>query len=243
MLGSHSHSVEEPSNKDIIEECKKIHAALNKITACYRQLVLCVGGTSDSIRLRGELEDSRKKSYDLSTGLRNKLMMLLTDCEVSPEERVELERIWVLFMSTLELYQQDLYKAYHLSQVFPLHTSHKCLINTGMVGKSAEVSYRARPVKAGSSKHHENVEHMDQQCTADLIVQIQQVESMLHEMEMKISIPVWTVEAREEAWAEVTSSFEVEEGSAHEILAVEETHGRGCCAQGQPWHRFLCLFS
>ncbi|XP_030067953.1 regulator of G-protein signaling 9-binding protein [Microcaecilia unicolor] len=241
MLGSHSHAVEE-SYKEI-EECKKIHASLNKVTAYYRQAVLCVGGTSDSLRLRGELEDSRKKTYDLSNGLRNKLMKLLIDQQVSAEERVELERIWVLFMSSLELYQQDLYKAHHLSQLFPLHSGHKCLISTGVVGKTSDVGSRTRTVKAAGSKHHDNVEHMEQQCPADLGIQIHQVESMLHDMEMKISIPVWTVEAREEAWAELTSSFEVEDGSAHEILAAEETHGRGCCTQGQPWQRFLCLFS
>nr|XP_033770945.1 regulator of G-protein signaling 9-binding protein-like [Geotrypetes seraphini] len=242
MLGSHSHAVEESNNKEI-EECKKVHASLNKITACYRQLVLCVGGASDSMRLRGELEDSRKKTYDLSNGLRNRLMKLLVDQQVSTDERVELERIWVLFMSTLELYQQDLYKAHHLSQLFPLHSRNKCLINTGILGKTSDVAYRTRTVKAGGSKSHDTLEHMEQPCSADLSIQIHQVESMLHDMEMKISIPIWTVEAREEAWAEVTSSFEMEDGSAHEILAVEETHGGGCCTQGQPWQRFLCLFS
>ncbi|CAH2302442.1 regulator of G- signaling 9-binding -like [Pelobates cultripes] len=233
----------EGRGSDTVADCKKVHSALNKVTACYRQLVMCVGGTSDCIRLREELEESRKKAFDLSTDLRNTLMALLTEQEVSPEERVELERTWVLFLSTLELFQQDLCKAHHLCHLFPLHGRRKRLVNTGVIGKTTEVAYRARNIKSPSSRVRENPQRSERPCSPDLAEQIEHMERMLHDMQMKVSIPIWSVEATEEAWAEVSSTCDLDEGSDNEILAGDDMSSRGCCAHGQSLHRPLCMVS
>ncbi|XP_053309815.1 regulator of G-protein signaling 9-binding protein-like [Spea bombifrons] len=228
---------------ETVADCKKVHSSLNKVTACYRQLVLCVGGTSDCTRLREELEESRKKAFELSTDLRNTMMVLLMEQEVSQEERVELERTWVLFLSTLELFQQDLCKAHHLCQLFPLHGRRKRLINTGVTGKTTEVAYRARNIKSPGSRVRENQQRSERPCSPDLADQIEHMERMLHDMQMKVSIPIWTVEATEEAWAEVTSTCDLDEGSDNEILAGEDMSSRGCCAHGQSLPRPLCMVS
>ncbi|KAM4692334.1 regulator of G-protein signaling 9-binding protein [Rhinophrynus dorsalis] len=242
LRGIRGHTSDD-SCQGAVADCKKVHISLNKVTACYRQLVLCVGGTSDCPRLREELEESRKKAFELSTDLRNSLMFLLMEQELNQEDRVELERIWVLFLSTLELFQQDLCKAHHLCQLFPLHGRHKRLINTGVIGKTSEVAYRARNIKSPSSRMRENQQRTERPCSPDLAGQIEHVERMLHDMQMKVSIPIWTVEATEEAWAEVISTCDLDECSDNEILAGEDISSRGCCAHGQSLARPLCMVS
>ncbi|KAE8575576.1 hypothetical protein XENTR_v10003879 [Xenopus tropicalis] len=243
LRGKRGHAAED-SSQGAVSDCKKMHSSLNKVTACYRQLVLCVGGTSDCTRLREELEESRKKAFDLSTDLSNTLMVLLMNEGVSQEDRVELERIWVLFLSTLEFFQQDLCKAHHLCQLFPLHGRRKRLVNTGVIGKTSEVAYRARNIKSpSSSRMHENQQRTERPCSPDLAGQIEHMERMLHDMQMKVSIPIWTVEATEEAWAEVASTCDLDECSDNEILAGEDITSRGCCAHGQSLPGPLCMVS
>ncbi|XP_073539990.1 regulator of G-protein signaling 9-binding protein-like isoform X1 [Phyllobates terribilis] len=243
LRGIRGHTTE-TSGHGTVADCKKVHNSLNKVTACYRQLVMCVGGTSDCPRLREELEESRKKAFELSTDLMNTLMDLLMEQEVTQEDRVELERTWVLFLSTLELFQQDLCKAHHLCQLFPLHGRRKRLVNTGVIGKTSEVAYRARNIKSpSSSRVRENAQRADRPCSPDLAGQIEHVERMLHDMQMKVSIPIWTVEATEEAWAEMSSTCDLDEGSDNEILAGEDISSRGCCAQRQSLTRPLCMVS
>ncbi|KAG9473760.1 hypothetical protein GDO78_004192 [Eleutherodactylus coqui] len=242
LRGIRGHTVES-SNHDTVTDCKKSHNSLNKVTACYRQLVMCVGGTSDCPRLREELEESRKKAFELSTDLMNTLMILLMEQEVTQEDRVELERTWVLFLSTLELFQQDLCKAHQLCQLFPLHGRRKRLVNTGVIGKTSEVAYRARNIKSPSSRVRENPQRGERPCSPDLAGQIEHVERMLHDMQMKVSIPIWTVEATEEAWAEISSNCDLDEGSDNEILAGEDISSRGCCANRQSLARPLCMVS
>ncbi|XP_078506585.1 regulator of G-protein signaling 9-binding protein-like [Lissotriton helveticus] len=241
MLGSRGQSVEESKNsQDVVDECMKTYATLNKVTAYYRQLVLCVGGTSDTVRLREDLEDNRKRVHELSTGLQKTLMSLLTDQDVSTEERGQLERMFVLFLSTLEQYQQDLCKTQQLNQLFPLQLRRRCLINTGVVGKTYEMAWRPRSTKSSSGRASDMV---DPQYSSDIAMQIEQIERMLHDMQMKVSVPVWTVEATEEAWAEGKSTHDVEDSSTNEILVTEEVLRRGCCARGQSWHRLPCMIS
>lgn len=242
LRGLRGHTAES-SGQGTVTDCKKVHNSLNKVTACYRQLVLCVGGTSDCTRLREELEESRKKAFELSTDLRNTLMVLLMEQEVTQEDRVELERIWVLFLSTLEFFQQDLCKAHHLCQLFPLHGRRKRLVNTGVIGKTSEVAYRARNIKSPSTRVKENPQRGERPCSPDLAGQIEHVERMLHDMQMKVSIPIWTVEATEEAWAEVSSTCDLDDCSDNEILAGEDISSRGCCAQRQSLARPLCMVS
>ncbi|XP_056405741.1 regulator of G-protein signaling 9-binding protein-like isoform X2 [Hyla sarda] len=243
LRGKRGHSAESGS-RGAVADCKKVHSSLNKVTACYRQLVMCVGGASDCPRLREELEESRKKAFEMSTDLMNTLMVQLMEQDVSQEDRVELERIWVLFLSTLELFQQDLCKAHHLCQLFSLHGRRKRLVNTGVTGKTSEVACRARNIKSpSSSRVRENQQRSERPCSPDLAGQIEHVERMLHDMQMKVSIPIWTVEATEEAWAEMSSTCDLDEGSDNEILAGEDISSRGCCAQRQSLARPLCMVS
>lgn len=67
LRGIRGHNAEGGSH-GTVPDCKKSHNSLSKVTACYRQLVMCVGGTSDCPRLREELEESRKKAFEISTG-------------------------------------------------------------------------------------------------------------------------------------------------------------------------------
>ncbi|MEE6525242.1 hypothetical protein FKM82_025120 [Ascaphus truei] len=225
---------------DTAEDPKSSLGTLNKVTACYRKLVRCVGGTSDCNRLREEMEDSRKKAFHLSNDLRDTLMVPLMEQEVSSEERVQLERIWVLLLSILEHFQQDLCKAQHLCQLFPLHGQRKRLVNTGVTGKTSNVAYRARNLTSPSVRARGSAQ---QPCSPDLAGQMDHTERMLHDMQMKVSIPIWTVEATEEVWTEVCSTCDLGEGSDNEILAGEDMSSRGCCAHRRLLHWPRCMVS
>nr|XP_025974769.1 regulator of G-protein signaling 9-binding protein-like [Dromaius novaehollandiae] len=83
-------------------------AALSTATAGHRQLVLQLGGSADCAQLREELRRSSARARELSAGLRSALVAGLQHPPASPEERRELERLWVLFLSALELLLRDL---------------------------------------------------------------------------------------------------------------------------------------
>lgn len=51
-----------------VSVCKKAQASLVRVTACFQQLVLSVGGSSDCSRLREELEETRLRAHQISTG-------------------------------------------------------------------------------------------------------------------------------------------------------------------------------
>ncbi|XP_005986755.1 regulator of G-protein signaling 9-binding protein [Latimeria chalumnae] len=229
-----SRSVDDAQNiGELVKETKKAQALLSKILSCFRHLVLCIGGTSDSAKLREELEVTRKKAYILSTGLKSKLTMLLANKNLGSEHQSELERMWVLFLSCMEQFQQDLGKVLHFSQMFPLNVRGKHLVNTGMTGKTSGIAARVLNVQINS----EVAENAD---SLDLKQHIDFIGKTLQEMELKANIPIWSVEANEEAWAEVTSAVALEDASSNDVLTMDESTNRHCCYRGC-W--LICVIS
>ncbi|KAG6930109.1 regulator of G-protein signaling 9-binding protein-like [Chelydra serpentina] len=114
-----SHVPDSHSSGEAGEECAAAHTSLSKVIVWHRQLALQLGGTSDSPRLREELQERRKEAHELSKGLRNMLLAGLRQPLARPEVRQELERLWVLSLSALELFHQDLRRAQHLCHSSP----------------------------------------------------------------------------------------------------------------------------
>ncbi|KAM4614552.1 regulator of G-protein signaling 9-binding protein [Discoglossus pictus] len=185
------------------EECKALLDALNKVTGCYRHLVLTIGGTSDTQNLREELKKTRQKAQELAVANRNKLTSTLKDKSLSKEDKVEFERLWVIFSTCMEILETDMRRALELGQEFPLNIPRKHLIQTGMSGGTSGVAARAMSVQNMKYEAEHNIDVMD---LKDLENEINQVDEMIYEMEMKVSVPQWTVEAKQNPGAELKSA-------------------------------------
>ncbi|XP_074067333.1 regulator of G-protein signaling 9-binding protein-like [Macrotis lagotis] len=172
-------------------ECRAAYEALHRLTVSYRQLVLGLGGSADGRRLRRALEESGRRGLELSLGLRNQLLAELAEPEGRQEEEVkmELERIWVLCLSALEIFLQDLGRAHDLSQLFPLPSpaSGTQLVNTGVTSFGPKGWSLRRP----SGKVSERAGELPE----ELARWGQRLEEMLLELETKVNVPVWSVEA------------------------------------------------
>ncbi|KAJ8358608.1 hypothetical protein SKAU_G00151330 [Synaphobranchus kaupii] len=214
-------------------ECERGQAALSKVTACYQQQATFLGSNSDCSHLREELEATRGVAYTVSKGLHRKLVALLTEGELAQAEREEVERLWVLFISGLEMFQQDLRKATALQDLFPLtqKRDRRALLNTGSSGGGSGVAARAASVQAPWVRAGEAP-------SPDPRAHVLQLETMAQEMLQKVNVPFWSVEATQEAWAEEGETEldggEEEEAATGEALEVEvvpteQDKGRGCC--------------
>ncbi|TFK02206.1 Regulator of G-protein signaling 9-binding protein [Platysternon megacephalum] len=171
----------------------------------------------------------------LPAGLRNMLLAGLRQPLASPEERQELERLWVLSLSALELFHQDLHRAHHLCQLFPLQGRGVQLLSTGVAGKATDGGHK--PWRRPSRKGARSTEQLG--TAPDLEEQIEHMGTMLLEMETRVNVPVWTVEATEEARPESSLACEAE-GSCSERQVAG---GPGCCGQCQGWPAVCCTLS
>lgn len=185
------------------DECKALLDALNRTTACYHHLVLTVGGSADSQNLREELQRTRHKAQDLAVTTCTRLTAKLRDRSLDAEERAEFERLWVSFSGCLDLLEGDMRRALELGAAFPLHTPRRPLVRTGVAGTTSGVA--ARALSARSLRHV--AEHdFEVQDLRELEREILQVSEMIQNMEMKVNVPRWTVQARQAAGAELLSS-------------------------------------
>ncbi|XP_069469652.1 regulator of G-protein signaling 9-binding protein B-like [Ambystoma mexicanum] len=209
------------------EECKALVEALNKVVACYRHLAASVGGSSDSCKLRDELRLIREKAQELAVSNRNKLTGALKDKQLTKEDRKVLERLWVEFSSCLELLYTDMCKVFEVGQVAPLATAHQPVIQTGMTGPTAHIASRALSVQ--------NIMYDDTELSkgslelTELAAEIEKVDEMINDMEMKVNVLRWTVEASGDPEDEMFSN----EASSLTLLSMEEGGIRRCCNQGQ----------
>ncbi|XP_075757656.1 regulator of G-protein signaling 9-binding protein-like, partial [Pelodiscus sinensis] len=166
-------------------------------------------------------------------GLQNMLLAGLRQPLAGPEERLELERLWVLSLSALELFHQDLCRAHHLCQLFPLQGGGAPLLRTGLPGKGPETGHK--PWRRPSRKGARSTEQLGG--PPGLEEQVEQAGALLLEMETRVNVPVWTVEATDEAWPE---SSEACEGLGSEAWAAEGAVGPRGCGQNQGWPAPCC---
>ncbi|XP_052387424.1 regulator of G-protein signaling 9-binding protein-like [Carassius gibelio] len=201
------------------DECKTMLDALNKVTACYRHLVIALGSTSDSQNLREELKKTRTKAQELAVANRTKLTSLLKDKGISKDDRAEYERLWVLFTSSVELLEVDMKRSLEIGQDFPLKVPRRHLIQTGMTGSTTTVAARAMSVQNMKYEADANIDTVD---LKELETEIAQVDQMMEEMELKVQVAPWTVEAKQEAGTELKSTVSVGNSSVGIISICEE---------------------
>uniref|UniRef100_W5N0K6 Regulator of G protein signaling 9 binding protein n=1 Tax=Lepisosteus oculatus TaxID=7918 RepID=W5N0K6_LEPOC len=197
------------------------------VVACYRHLAASVGGSTDSSNLRDELRRTREKAQELAVKNRSKLTASLRDKSLPKEERAEMERLWVVFSSCLELFHSDMCKVFEMGQTFSLSSKSDPFVQTGMSGGTSDVAARALSLQ--TLTHDENLPSIDRLEQNDLEAEIAKVDKMIDNMEMKVNVLRWTVEAKSPLYADPLST----ETSSVALLSLDEEDGGRCCDRSQ----------
>ncbi|XP_068578068.1 regulator of G-protein signaling 9-binding protein [Cebidichthys violaceus] len=210
-------------------ECERALEALGRVTSCFQQLAASLGSSADCSFLRDEMDDTRALAHRICSGLSRRLMHLLSDCDSAPsgvEDRQASERLWVLFLSAVENFLFDLCKACDLIGQFPLtqRNNRRSLVNTGcidgVVGLAARVALIQVPWLT-----------LEEVPSPDLTNHIAALEAMLSEMQMRVPVAFWSVEATQPAWAEACGDVEQPDDTLEDLMEVEvvSNNKMTCC--------------
>ncbi|XP_051986277.1 regulator of G-protein signaling 9-binding protein [Xyrauchen texanus] len=165
--------------------------------------------------------------------------------EQGQEDKEQVERLWVLFLSSLENFQQDLRKVTTLQNMFPLtqRKDRQALINTGCAGGTSEVAARAAMVQTPWFL-------VETTASPDLKTHVEEIDILLEEMLQRVNVPLWSVEPTQQAWVEGCSTQDgghdndetLEEMMEVEVVSQNTT--AGCCHhQNCKVGCLLCLLS
>ncbi|KAF7207454.1 regulator of G-protein signaling 9-binding protein isoform X2 [Nothobranchius furzeri] len=224
-------SVEEVTARRQLAECERAQNALSRVTSCFQQLVMSLGSSADSSFLREEMVETRALAHRICTGLSRRLLSLLSDSNPAPSgvaDKQEPERLWVLFLSAVENFLSDLRKANDLIGQFPLtqRSNRHSLVNTGcmdgMVGMAARVALVQVPWLT-----------LEEVPSPDLANHIAVLEAMLSEMQLRVPVAFWSVEATQPAWAEALGEPDDPDTNLENLMQAEvtfnSTNVSACC--------------
>ncbi|CAL8336828.1 unnamed protein product [Merluccius merluccius] len=222
-------------------ECERGQEALSRVTSCFQQLSSALGSTCDGSFLREELEESRVLAFKICSGLSRRLVALLAECDPStpsPGERENAERVWVLFLSALENFLLDLHKASYLIGRFPLTQlcDRHSLVNAGSCDSMAGVAARAASVQTPWIT-------VEVEPSPELTNHIAGLEILLQDMQLKVSVPFWSVESTQQAWAEAEDLMEDSMEDLMEVEVVSHDKTNTCCPSCCRLGCLLCLLN
>ncbi|XP_040060177.1 regulator of G-protein signaling 9-binding protein [Gasterosteus aculeatus] len=212
-------------------ECERAQEALGRVTSCFQQLAVSLGSSADSSFLRDEMDETRALAHRICSGLSRRLMRLLSDCDSEPstaDDRRASERLWVLFLSAIENFLFDLHKACNLIGRFPLtqRSNRRSLVNAGCADGVVGVAARVASVQVPWLT-------LEEEICPDLTNHIAALETMLSEMQLRVPVAFWSVEATQPAWAEACGEFEQPDDTLEELMEVEVISNKVPCCQPQ----------
>ncbi|CAI9729285.1 Hypothetical predicted protein [Octopus vulgaris] len=183
----------EDTRKQEVEEreqqCSKLIDELNKETACYSALAIGLGGSHDSPNLRNELTRIRTKSFHLVKQTMEILTLLYQRTEYSSSKRKNLENLFHVLCSSIEIFIPHLTKTIFLLSEFPLNNS-SCdivLINTGITDPLVMKKNSSSVIQDIST----DVEVSPQQELVLLKRQIKDFQLIVYEISQKIHVNPW----------------------------------------------------
>ncbi|XP_049437280.1 regulator of G-protein signaling 9-binding protein [Epinephelus fuscoguttatus] len=200
-------------------ECERAQEALSRVTSCFQQLAASLGSSADCSFLRDEMDETRALAHRICSGLSRRLVRLLSDGDSAPtgvEDRQVSERLWVLFLSSLESFLSDLRKACGLIGQFPLTQRYdrRSLVNTGCIDGVVGVAARVASVQAPWLT-------LEEEPSPDLTSHIAGLETMLSEMQLRVPVAFWSVEATQPAWAEACAELDEPDDTLEDLMEVE----------------------
>uniref|UniRef100_A0A3Q3EIY8 Regulator of G-protein signaling 9-binding protein-like n=1 Tax=Labrus bergylta TaxID=56723 RepID=A0A3Q3EIY8_9LABR len=178
-------------------ECERAQEVLNRVTSCFHSLTV--------------------STSHLSAGLSRRLVRLLSDCDSASsgdEDRQLSERLWVLFLSALETFLSDLRKPC-INHLLSLYETSSCLSVSsgcidGVVGVAARVASAQVPWLT-----------LEEEPIPELADHIAGLETMLSEMQLRVPVAFWSVEATQPAWAEAHCELDEPDDSLEDLMEVE----------------------
>uniref|UniRef100_A0A3Q3Q4D7 Regulator of G protein signaling 9 binding protein n=1 Tax=Monopterus albus TaxID=43700 RepID=A0A3Q3Q4D7_MONAL len=204
---------------EVLADGKAQVESLIKVVACYRHLASYVGGWTDSLQLRDEVQQTQKKAQKLAVIICHHLTSHLQDKSLPQEKRKEMELLWVAFSSSLELLHVDMCKVFHIGNTFSL-PSFVNLVQTGIQGGGSEIAARALNLSDPNQAQRltppagiDDAEH------STMEQEISQIGHMIDDMEMKVSVLHWVVEPHGPQRAEPLSSTD---STSLALLSMDE---------------------
>ncbi|XP_069544045.1 regulator of G-protein signaling 9-binding protein [Brachyistius frenatus] len=200
-------------------ECERAQDALSRVTSCFQQLAASLGSSADGSFLRDEMDETRALAHRICSGLCRRLLRLLSDCDSTRsgvEDRQVSERLWVLFLSALESFLSDLHKVSDLIGQFPLtqRYNRRSLVNTGCIDGVVGVAARVASVQVPWLT-------LEEEPNPDLTNHIRGLEAMLSEMQSRVPVAFWSVEATQPAWAEARGEIDEPDDTLEDLMEVE----------------------
>ncbi|XP_028285440.1 regulator of G-protein signaling 9-binding protein [Parambassis ranga] len=211
-------------------ECERAQDALTRVISCFQQLAASLGSSADGSFLRDEMDETRALAHRICSGLSRRLLRLLSECDTNStgvEDRQVSERLWVLFLSALENFLSDLHKASDLIGQFPLTQRYdrRSLVNTGCIDGVVGVAARVALVQVPWIS-------LEEEPSPDLINHITGLEAMLSEMQLRVPVAFWSVEATQPAWAEARGEMDDPDDSLEDLMEVEVVSSNNKLAVG-----------
>ncbi|MEQ2313783.1 hypothetical protein AMECASPLE_005493 [Ameca splendens] len=207
------------SNDKALADGKGLVDSLIKVVACYRHLASCVGGCTDSLQLRDELRQTREKAQKLAGDICHHLTSHLRDKSLPEGQRKEMELLWVAFSSCLELLHIDMCKVLNMSSIFSLADS-ASLVHTGLEGGCSEVAARALSVPNLNQAQTQTIPAgLESQERSTMELEIDQINRMIDDMELKVNVLRWMVESHGPQYADPLSSTD---SASMALLSIDE---------------------
>ncbi|XP_051961462.1 regulator of G-protein signaling 9-binding protein B-like [Xyrauchen texanus] len=221
--------VDDGTSAHPLQEGKTMVDSLVKVVACYRHLASCVGGCTDSSSLRCDLRQTRERAQVLALSCRNHLTARLRDKTLPDDEKKETELLWVAFSSCLELLHADMCKVFSMVKHFSL-ASNSTMVQTGIQGGTTEMVARALSLpdlqEASDGTQTSSMEGQEQ---SQLEQEIAQVDRTLEDMELKVNVLRWTVEAQGLQYADPVST----DSASLALLSIDEEAAERFCDRSQ----------
>lgn len=199
------------------------------MVACYRHLASCVGGCTDSGSLRRDLQQTRERVQTLVLSCCIHLTARLRDKTLPDDERKETELQRVTFSSCLELLHTDMCKVFTLVKRFS-PACNSTMVHTGIQGGTTEVAARALSLsdlqETNNDTQTSSVEGREH---SQLEQEIAQVDRTLEDMELKVNVLRWTVEAQGPQYADPVST----DSASLALLSINEEAAEHFCDRSQ----------
>ncbi|XP_013863276.1 regulator of G-protein signaling 9-binding protein [Austrofundulus limnaeus] len=224
-------------NDDTAANIQALVDSLMKVVACYHHFSWCVGGSTDSLQLRHQLQQTREKAQKLSAAICHHLTFHLRDKSLPQEQRREMELLWVVFSSSLELLHVDMCKVFTISGIFS-PADPVSLVQTGLQGGGSEVAARALSLPDLNQVQTQALPAgLEMEERSALEEEIGHIDRMMEDMEAKVNVLRWMVEPRRPQYADPISSAD----SMALVSVDEEQPGSTSQPQSQRSHIFVLV--
>ncbi|XP_071964510.1 regulator of G-protein signaling 9-binding protein-like [Antedon mediterranea] len=203
------------SSSDLCNECVTLLKEFNSETARYRNLVVGLGGSSDSEFLRDELKKTRRKASELAQKSKEELMPhMQRRLDFCMPEGSGYDRLWHTFSACLEVLEKHMRKSLELERSFPMvnGSSISLVINTGLsaplVLDNIPVSVENLDSPMVTKKNFEMKE------LKSLEKEIHDLREMRGEMQRKVDVKPWMIDPVSDSKIVNKSQSTISEGTS-----------------------------